>query len=125
MRDAVALHRLEDATGVLLRIELGGVHADHHQRIVAVPLLEIAQHRQDVQAVDAAVGPEVEDDDLPAKVADRRWTVDVQPGRRSAEVRGVDPLAHGAPCKSPGERSGKQFRQPRSRRRDLRRMRRR
>ena len=109
VRDAMALHGAQDLLGVLLRVELGGVHADHHQRIVAVPLLEVPEHRQHMHAVDAAVGPEVENDELPAQVADRRRPVDVQPGRRSREVWRVDPLAHGVPCKSPARRSGKRI----------------
>jgi len=44
MRDAIALHRAQDVLGILLGVELGGVHADDHQRILPVPFLEIAEH---------------------------------------------------------------------------------
>ena len=46
-----------------LGVELGGVHADDHQ-LVLVLLLEPGQVGQDVVAVDAAIGPEIEQDDL-------------------------------------------------------------
>ena len=41
---------------------------DH--QLVGVFLLELFQHRQDVHAVDAAVGPEVQQHDLAAEVTD-------------------------------------------------------
>ncbi len=64
--DAVALDRGGERLRVALVLELRGVHADDDER-VAVLLLERAQLVEDVQAVDAAEGPEVEHDDLPAE----------------------------------------------------------
>ena len=61
--DPVLGHLAADVLGVLLGVELGGVDADDHQ-LVLVLLLELGQVGQDVVAVDAAVGPEVEQDDL-------------------------------------------------------------
>ena len=69
--------------------ELGRVHPDDDD-LVAVRLLELAQLVEDVQAVDAAEGPEVEDDDLAAQV--REGDVDapgVEPAA-SDELGGAD-----------------------------------
>ena len=64
-----------------LVLELGRVDADGHQD-VGVLLLERAQLGQDVQAVHAAEGPEVEQDDLAAQV-----------GQRELLAAGVQPAA--------------------------------
>ncbi len=65
---------------VLLVLELRRVHADHDQD-VAVLLFERAQLVQHVQAVDAAEGPEIEQDDLAAQVGQRDGlAAGVQPG---------------------------------------------
>src|SRR5450756_931699 len=61
--------------------ELGRVHPDDDED-VAVLLLEPAQLVQDMQAVDAAEGPEVEQDDLAAQV-----------GQREVTAAGVQPAA--------------------------------
>ena len=63
MLDPVLGDLAADVLGVPLGVELGGVDADDHQ-LVLVLLLELGQVGQDVVAVDAAVGPEVEQDDL-------------------------------------------------------------
>ena len=60
-----------DVAGVLLERELGRVHADDHQPVVAVPLVPRAQVRQRAHAVDARVGPEVDQHDLAAQLAQR------------------------------------------------------
>ena len=65
VRDLVAADDLPDVLGGLLVGELRRVHADDDE-LVGVLLLELLQVRQDVDAVDAAVGPEVEQDDLAA-----------------------------------------------------------
>src|SRR5207237_8865803 len=65
-----------------------------HRRIVLVPLLQIAQYREDVHAVDAAIRPKIEQDQLPAQVADGERPVDVQPGGRPCQVGCMDALAH-------------------------------
>src|SRR5205085_11249347 len=59
-----------------------------------VPFLEVPQDGQDVHAVHAAVGPEVEDDDVAAQLADADRPVHVQPGGRGGQIRGVDTLGH-------------------------------
>ena len=49
--------------------ELGRVHADDHQRVGEL-LLERTQFVQDVQAVHATEGPEVQNDDSAAQTAE-------------------------------------------------------
>ena len=65
MGDLVAEDGLADAGGFLLVVELGRVDADDHQ-LVGIFLLQLGQVGQDVDAVDAAQRPEVEQDDLAA-----------------------------------------------------------
>ena len=64
--DLVALHGRGQSHRVSLVLELGRVHADRHQDI-GVLLLEGAELVQDVQAVDAAERPEVQQHDLAAE----------------------------------------------------------
>ncbi len=79
--DAVAAHREPDVLGVLLREELGRVHADHQERLLREALLDPAEHGQDVHAVDAAVGPEIEHRHPAAQVVrDGQRTPRVDPG---------------------------------------------
>src|SRR5207245_1412667 len=61
--DLVAQHRLSDVLRLLLVVELGRVHADDND-LVGIFLLDLGQVGERVDAVDAAEGPEVEDDDL-------------------------------------------------------------
>ena len=70
--DPESLHGGADVRGDVLEGELRRVDADDHEPVavvVAVPGLEV---RQRAQAVDARVGPEVDQDDLPAKLAERQ-----------------------------------------------------
>ena len=67
--DAVPLDRVGEGGRVLLVLELRRVHPDDDQD-VGVPLLDRAQLVQDVQAVDAAERPEVQQDDLAAQVGE-------------------------------------------------------
>ncbi len=59
MRDRVPLHGVRHRRVLRLVRELRRVHADHHER-VPVPLLQLTQLVDDVQAVDAGERPEVE-----------------------------------------------------------------
>ena len=63
MLDPVFRHLAPDVLGVLLGIELGRVDADHHQ-LFLIFLLELRQVGQNVVAVDAAIRPEIQEDDL-------------------------------------------------------------
>jgi len=86
----VALHRRGHGGRVGLVFELGRVDADGHQD-VGVLLLERAQLGQDVQAVHAAEGPEVEQDDLATQVGQRELAATgVQPAA-AAQLGGADP----------------------------------
>jgi hypothetical protein len=62
--DAVALHRRADVPAIGLVVELGRVHADHQKGPAREALLQPLEVGQDVHAVDAAVGPEVQQHDL-------------------------------------------------------------
>ena len=97
--DAVARDGLPDVRRVLLGVELGGVDAEDDQRLLRETLLDAPQHGDDVHAVDAAVGPEVEEDDLTAQLSHGEPAVGVQPlelGIRSpAHVRRVPPSGAG------------------------------
>ena len=65
--DLVALHGLVDGLDGAFELELRGVDADDDE-FLGVLLLERAQLVEDVEAVDAAEGPEVQQDDLAAQV---------------------------------------------------------
>jgi hypothetical protein len=82
MLHAVALDRGDQRVRVGLVDELGRVDADDHQ-LLGVLLLHRAQLVEDVQAVDAAERPEVEQDEATSQVAD---------GQRGG---GVEPAAAG------------------------------
>jgi hypothetical protein len=60
--------------------ELGGVDADHNQ-IIAVALFELPQLWKQMDAVDSAVGPEVENHQLPTQITHSRRLLDVEPGK--------------------------------------------
>src|SRR5262249_4953974 len=47
------------------------------------------QISEDVHAVDAAVGPEVEEDDLAAQLANAEWALGVEPLEALGKLRGV------------------------------------
>jgi hypothetical protein len=64
--DLVAADDLPDVLGRLLVGELGGMHA-YDDQLIGKARFELLQVRQDVNAVDAAVRPEVEQHDLAAQ----------------------------------------------------------
>ena len=69
--------------------ELGRVHADDHHG-VAVLLLQLPELVQDMEAVDAAEGPEVQHHDLSAKIAERQFlTTGVEPTTCADQFRGA------------------------------------
>jgi len=59
--DAVASHGLGDGRDLLLSVELPAVDADDLERLTGEALRERPQHREAVDAVHAARGPEVEE----------------------------------------------------------------
>ena len=102
--DAVALHRGADAAAVGLVVELGRVHADHDERAAGEDALEVLEVGQDVHAVDAAVGPEVEQHDLALELLrEAQRPVGVEPGETRIQFGGVDGGAHGRPPRVGGE----------------------
>ena len=76
MGQVVPQHGGPQILGAFLGRELGGVDADHDE-FGSKFVFELPQLREDVQAVDSAVGPEVEHDEFPAQPLDRqRFAVD-------------------------------------------------
>ena len=67
----VALNRLVDGFDGALEFELRRVHADHHEFVVVL-LFDFSQLIQNVQAVDAAERPEVQQNDLAAQILQRK-----------------------------------------------------
>ncbi len=85
MRDAVTEHRLADVVVELLAVELRGVDPDDDD-LVRVGLLELRQLRQEVHAVDAAVGPEIQHDELAAERFDGERLLRVEPAEPGLEL---------------------------------------
>src|SRR6266852_168049 len=68
--NAVMRDRLPDVGDALLKLKLGAVHPNDDEPAVLVLVPPVPQERERALAVDARVGPEVDEDDLPAKLAD-------------------------------------------------------
>ena len=79
MFDVVADDRLPDIFRILFVVKFGGVHTDHQEGGFPVLSFQISQIRQDVQAIDAAVGPEVEEHDMPLQQVEGQGAVRVEP----------------------------------------------
>ena len=109
--DLVAQHGVADVRRHLFVFELGRVHADKRDRITGVPFLQLGEVGQHVDAVDAAVGPEIEHDNLAGELPVERKRRRVEPifaigERRRAESFGllVHPLDMGLELlEQPGE----------------------
>ncbi|MCY1459700.1 hypothetical protein D9M71_771930 [compost metagenome] len=65
--DIEALERGLDIGGGLFEAELGRMHADHHQPLVAVFVVPLAHMGQGADAVDAVVSPEIDQHNLAAQ----------------------------------------------------------
>jgi hypothetical protein len=87
--DLIAQDGLADVFGHALSGELGRVHADDHElfRVLGFELLQVGDH---VDAVDAAVSPEVEQHHLAPQVAQAERAVRVEPFDIRREIRGVN-----------------------------------
>ena len=88
MLQAIALESLQHAAVFLLSIVLAGVNTDDDER-VSVLFFETGEVRDDLLTVDAAGGPEVQQDDLAAQRFDREGAADVEPGVSAGELRSL------------------------------------
>src|SRR6202521_2289833 len=68
--DAVVRDRLPDVGDALLKVKLGAVHPNDDEPAVPVLVPPVPQKRERALAIDARVGPEVDQDDFPTKLAD-------------------------------------------------------
>src|SRR5262245_57450962 len=68
IRQSHDLYGAADVFEILLEWKLGRMHADHHQALILVLLRPRAHVRKLAKPVDARVGPDVDEDDLSAKV---------------------------------------------------------
>src|SRR5439155_5747089 len=84
------LDRGADVRRDVLERELGRVHADDLEAVLVVGGIPRLQVRQRPQAVDARIGPEVDEHDLAVERRDRQWL-------------GVDPVAVGLEVRGPPE----------------------
>jgi hypothetical protein len=84
--DPHLLRGLADVVDVVLEWELRRVDADHDQPLILVLLVPRADVAERAQPVDARVGAEVDEDDLPAQ-AHRRQPLGVEPAGRAFEPR--------------------------------------
>src|SRR5262249_52645573 len=92
MLDLITKDGLANGFSVFLIVELGGMHADHHD-FFFVFLLQPGQIGQCMNAVDAAESPEIEDDDFSLEVAvDLDGTGAINPGDSAFQFRRFDPL---------------------------------
>lgn len=94
--DPVADDRFGDVLGILFRLELGRVDANHHQ-VLGVGLFELFQLGEDVHAVDAAVRPEVQEHELPVQVLQFDRPVGVEPSQIPWKLRDTQPLTEWQP----------------------------
>ena len=70
--DARLAKRPADVLRVVLERELGRVHADRDEPVIAIGLRPGADVREGSEPVDTGVRAEVDDDDLPAKAVGRQ-----------------------------------------------------
>jgi hypothetical protein len=81
--------------GVLFLVKLARVHADHDERLVLVLFLQILEIGEHVHAVDAAIRPEIEQNDMAFEVFDCDGLSCVEPPVGSREIRGRNLLTLG------------------------------
>ena len=86
MAKVVSLNDLADVVGLTLVGELGRVNADDNE-IVAELRFETLEIGDDVDAVDASVGPEIEQDDLALESLEVERLFNVQPVETGGEFR--------------------------------------
>ena len=94
----VAEHGLDDVLAVLFGLEFGGVNTNHHE-LIREPLLQLLELRQNVHAVDAAVGPKIEEDELPFQIGFGNGLLGVVPLHSLGKLGQVHAVAKGV-CRS-------------------------
>jgi hypothetical protein len=95
MDDAIAGDRRREIGRRALGGEFRRVDSDDDD-LLGKGLLDPPQGGQDVHAVDAAEGPEIEDDELAAQRRQGERRVDVEPGEAGlVEIGGADDAGHG------------------------------
>ena len=78
MLDLVAQNDAPDVLRLFFILKFRGVNADHHE-LICVLLFEFLQIGNDVDTVDAAVSPEVEQDYFAFKCFERERLVGIEP----------------------------------------------
>ena len=84
--DPPSVHRPPHVLEVALKLELGSVHANRHEALIPVALRPGPEVRLCAQPVDARVGPELDDDDMPTQTAGRQ-RLRIEPSLRAVERR--------------------------------------
>src|SRR6185437_4359687 len=84
MLDLVTQDDAPDVFGFLFVLKLRGVNADHDQ-LIGVLCFELFEIRNDVDAVDAAVGPEIKQDNFALERGDRERLVSVEPAAAAGD----------------------------------------
>ncbi len=87
MLDLVAQDRSANIIQVFLFVELRRVDADHDD-VIGIRLFEFLELRQDMDAIDTAVSPEIEDHELATQIAQIDRPAGVEPARTAVERRG-------------------------------------
>src|SRR5262249_23740681 len=107
--DAVLVDRPLDVRDDVLERELRRVHADDDEAVAVVAGVPGLQVGQRADAVHARVGPEVDEDDLAAQLAQRQRARAgrVYPLRDLREVRGGAVVAQGVGRAPGGDRRGR------------------
>ncbi len=88
MCDVLAQDGLPNVGRLALIGELWRVNTNDND-LCRIPLLNRPQRGQNVQAVDSAIRPEIEDDQATAQVSERHRSTDVKPGERRREIGGT------------------------------------
>ena len=86
--DLVAAYGPVQVLVLLFVGKLGRVHSNHDQRLGKL-FFQRLQLREDVMAVNSAVGPEINEDDLPSQLPQGQRPIRVEPGPSFRKFRGV------------------------------------
>ena len=94
----VALQRAPDVLGVALAQEFRGVNPHDGHRLQVEALLEAREHWHHVEAVDTAVGPEIEQHDMTAQIfgqAQRLFSIEPSALGRKLGASHLADVGHG------------------------------